>query len=30
MAEEHFRGRPESGSRLVRELEAIDRLLSDG
>ena len=30
MAEEHFRGRPESGNRLVRELEAIDRLLSEG
>ncbi|MBU2955171.1 YqcC family protein [Marinobacter sp. F3R08] len=28
MAEEHFRGRRESGDRLVRELEAIDRLLS--
>jgi uncharacterized protein YqcC (DUF446 family) len=30
MAEEHFRGRPEPGNRLVRELEAIDRLLSEG
>ena len=30
MAEEHFRGRAESGNRLVRELEAIDRLLSEG
>ncbi|SFR41171.1 Uncharacterized conserved protein YqcC, DUF446 family [Marinobacter daqiaonensis] len=29
MAEEHFRGRPEAGDRLVRELEAVDRLLSD-
>lgn len=28
MAEEHFRGRPESGDTLVRELEAMDRLLS--
>ncbi|MBW4936616.1 YqcC family protein [Marinobacter sp. F4206] len=28
MAEEHFRGRPESGDSLVRELEEIDRLLS--
>ena len=28
MAEEHFRGRPEPGERLVRELEVIDRLLS--
>lgn len=28
MAEEHFRGRPESGEGLVRELEEIDRLLS--
>ncbi|MBW7469428.1 YqcC family protein [Marinobacter sp. M216] len=28
MAEEHFRGRPESGESLVRELEEIDRLLS--
>ncbi|MEC7376250.1 MAG: YqcC family protein [Pseudomonadota bacterium] len=30
MAEEHFRGRPESGHALVRELEEIDRLLSGG
>lgn len=30
MAEEHFRGRPESGQRLIRELEAIDQLLSGG
>ena len=30
MAEEHFRGRPEPGSELVRELETIDRLLSGG
>lgn len=30
MAEEHFRGRPEPGRALVRELEAIDRLLSGG
>ncbi|WP_417567904.1 YqcC family protein [Marinobacter sp.] len=30
MAEEHFRGRPEPGSALVRELEEIDRLLSGG
>ena len=30
MAEEHFRNRPESGAALVRELEAIDRLLSGG
>lgn len=29
MAEEYFRGRPESGHGLVRELEAIDGLLSD-
>lgn len=29
MAEEHFRGRPESGHGLVRELAAIDELLSD-
>lgn len=29
MAEEHFRGRPESGDGLVRELKAIDVLLSD-
>lgn len=28
MAEEHFRGRPESGDGLVRALEDIDRLLS--
>lgn len=28
MAEEHFRGRPESGADLIRELEEIDRLLS--
>lgn len=28
MAEEYFRGRPESGQRLVRELEAVDQLLS--
>lgn len=28
MAEEHFRGRPESGLELIRELEEIDRLLS--
>lgn len=28
MAEEHFRGRPESGLRLIRELEAVDQLLS--
>lgn len=28
MAEEYFRGRPESGQRLIRELEAVDRLLS--
>ncbi|MEE3170832.1 MAG: YqcC family protein [Pseudomonadota bacterium] len=28
MAEEHFRGRQESGNALVRELEEIDRLLS--
>ncbi|WP_273209722.1 YqcC family protein [Marinobacter subterrani] len=30
MAEEHFRGRPETGSVLIRELEEIDRLLSGG
>ncbi|MBZ2169900.1 MULTISPECIES: YqcC family protein [Marinobacter] len=30
MAEEHFRGRAESGQSLIRELETIDRLLSDG
>lgn len=29
MAEEYFRSRPESGDGLVRELEAIDSLLSD-
>jgi len=28
MAEEHFRGREESGERLIRELEEMDRLLS--
>jgi len=28
MAEEYFRGRPESGQRLIRELEAFDQLLS--
>ena len=28
MAEEHFRGRPESVLRLIRELEAVDQLLS--
>ena len=28
MAEEYFRARPESGDGLVRELEAIDELLS--
>ncbi|WP_417517647.1 YqcC family protein [Marinobacter sp.] len=28
MAEEYFRGRPESGQSLIRELEAFDRLLS--
>lgn len=28
MAEEHFRGRPESGLVLIRELQEIDRLLS--
>ena len=28
MAEEHFRGRPESGRALIRELEVMDRLLS--
>ncbi|MDO6444027.1 MULTISPECIES: YqcC family protein [unclassified Marinobacter] len=28
MAEEYFRGRPESGQGLIRELEAFDRLLS--
>lgn len=30
MAEEHFRGRSETGHRLVRELEEIDRLLTGG
>ncbi|MFC4258758.1 YqcC family protein [Marinobacter lacisalsi] len=29
MAEEHFRSRPEPGDALLRELEAIDELLSD-
>ncbi|MDX1757460.1 MAG: YqcC family protein [Marinobacter sp.] len=28
MAEEHFRGRDESGQRLIRELEVMDQLLS--
>ncbi|MDL0432552.1 YqcC family protein [Marinobacter sp. TBZ242] len=28
MAEEHFRGRTESGHRLIRELAEMDRLLS--
>ncbi len=28
MAEEYFRGRKESGLGLIRELEAVDRLLS--
>lgn len=28
MAEEHFNARPENGEALIRELEAIDRLLS--
>ncbi|MEX2473973.1 YqcC family protein [Marinobacter sp.] len=28
MAEEHFRGRPESGSAVIRALEEMDRLLS--
>lgn len=28
MAEEYFRGRAESGLGLIRELEAVDRLLS--
>jgi len=28
MAEEHFRGRPESGSGLIRALDDMDRLLS--
>lgn len=27
MAEEHFRGRPESGHALIRELQVMDRLL---
>lgn len=30
MAEEYFRGRPESGVILIRELEAFDMLLSAG
>jgi len=30
MAEECFRGRPESGRRLIRELVAVDQLLSGG
>lgn len=30
MAEEHFRGREQSGIRLIRELEEMDRLLSGG
>ncbi|QSP94222.1 YqcC family protein [Marinobacter salinisoli] len=30
MAEEHFRGRDESGEGLIRELEVIDQLLSEG
>jgi hypothetical protein len=29
MAEEHFRGRPESSTGLIRALEEMDRLLSD-
>ncbi|WP_144821528.1 YqcC family protein [Marinobacter piscensis] len=29
MAEEHFRGRSESGQNLIQELEAVDQLLSD-
>ncbi|MFW5825755.1 MAG: YqcC family protein [Marinobacter sp.] len=29
MAEEYFRNRPEPGEHLVRQLEAIDRLISD-
>lgn len=29
MAEEYFRDRPESGLRLIRELEVVDQLLSD-
>ncbi len=28
MAEEHFRGRPETGHGLIRELERMDKLLS--
>lgn len=28
MAEEYFRGRPESGQQLIAELEAVDQLLS--
>ncbi|HBM51367.1 MAG TPA: pseudouridine synthase, partial [Marinobacter sp.] len=28
MAEEHFRGRPESGQGLVKALEEMDRLLT--
>lgn len=28
MAEEYFRGRPESGQGLIRELETVDQLLS--
>lgn len=30
MAEEYFRGRPESGQRLIQELEIVDQLLSGG
>lgn len=30
MAEEHFRSRPELGHRLIRELQAVDQLLSGG
>lgn len=30
MAEEYFRGRPESGQSLIRELEAFDKLLLTG
>lgn len=30
MAEEYFRGRPESGQDLIRELEAFDQLLTGG
>ena len=30
MAEEHFRGRPESGQSLIQALEEIDQLLSRG